>query len=62
MNDNVNNLSLIFQALSLCVLFNDFNNKDLMQELVNQDTKYFDKIIEQNKEILRLLKELKNGN
>ena len=53
----VDNLSLILQALSLQILFQDYNNSDLMQELQNQDNNYLIKIIEQNKEILKLLKE-----
>lgn len=54
--------SLILQALSLQILFQDYNNSDLMQELQIQDEKYFKKIIEQNEEILTLLrKEDKNG-
>jgi hypothetical protein len=58
MNNNiVNNLSLILQALSLQILFQDYNNSDLMQELQKQDKEYFEKIIKQNEEILKLLKE-----
>lgn len=58
MNNNiVNNLSLILQALSLQILFQDFNNTDLMQELQKQDKEYFEKIIKQNEEIIQLLKE-----
>ena len=45
------------QALSLEILFKDYNNSDLMSELQTQDEKYLKKIIEQNNEILRLLKE-----
>lgn len=56
-NNTINNLSLILQALSLEILFKDFNNTDLMQELQNQDEKYFKRIIEQNNEIIKLLKE-----
>lgn len=52
-----NNLGLILQALSLEILFKDYNNGDLMNELQTQDEKYLKKIIEQNNEILRLLKE-----
>lgn len=52
-----NNLGLILQALSLEILFKDYNNSDLMSELQTQDEKYLKKIIEQNDEILRLLKE-----
>ena len=61
--NRVDNLSLILQALSLQILFSDYNNADLMQELQRQDTEYFEKIIEQNKEIIELLKERseKNG-
>lgn len=50
-----NNLSLVLQALSLEILFKDFNNTDLMQELQTQDEKYLKKIIEQNEKIIQLL-------
>lgn len=54
--------SLILQALSLQILFKDYNNSDLMQELQTQDEKYLKKIIEQNEEIISLLrKEDNNG-
>lgn len=48
--------SLFLQALSLEILFKDFNNKDLMQELQHQDSNYLEKIIKQNEEILNILK------
>lgn len=57
MNNTIDRLSLLMQALSLAILFQDFNNKDLMQELQNQDTNYLTKIIAQNDEIIKLLKE-----
>jgi len=57
MNNTINNLSLILQALSLEILFKDFNNTDLMQELQKQDKEYLEKIILQQNEILKLLKE-----
>jgi hypothetical protein len=58
MNNNfTDNLSLLLQALSLQLLFQDFNNSDLMQELRSQDSKYLEKIIQQNNEILSILKE-----
>lgn len=61
-NNVVDNISLFLQALSLQILFQDFNNSDLMQELQMQDEKYFKRIIEQNNEILNLLrKEDSNG-
>ena len=54
-NNSVDNLSLVLQALSLVILFKDYNNGDLMQELQKQDTQYFDTIIEQNNKIIELL-------
>jgi len=63
MNNNyANNLSLVLQALSLQILFQDFNNGDLMNELQKQDSEYLERIIKQNEEILNLLrKEDNNG-
>ena len=58
MNNNiVNNLSLVLQALSLQLLFDDCNNTDLMQELQRQDKEYLEKIINQNEKIISLLEE-----
>ena len=60
--NKVDNLALVLQALSLEILFKDFNNSDLMNELQKQDKEYLERIIEQNNEILTLLrKEDKNG-
>ena len=56
-NNTVDNISLLLQALSLQILFQDYNNSDLMQELQAQDEKYLKKIIEQNNEIIKILKE-----
>lgn len=58
---NIENLSLWLQMLSLELLFKDYNNSDLMQELQNQDANYLQKIISQNQEILELLKERSNS-
>ena len=55
-NDFINKLGLILQALSLEILFKDFNNTDLMQELQKQDSLYFERIIKQNETIIELLK------
>lgn len=60
MNSMVDNLSLVLQALSLQILFQDFNNTDLMQELQKQDNTYFEKIIKNQEEILSILKERRN--
>ena len=59
MNNFNNNLALVLQTLSLQLLFQDFNNTDLMQELQRQDSEYLEKIIKQNEEIITLLKERK---
>ena len=61
-NNIVDNLSLVLQALSLQILFEDYNNSDLMQELQTQDEKYLKKIIEQNEEIIAILKERSDKN
>lgn len=53
--NRIDNLSLILQALSLEILFRDYNNTDLMNELQTQDEKYFKKIIAQNEKIINLL-------
>lgn len=58
-SSQVDNLSLILQALSLQILFQDYNNSDLMQELQRQDSNYLEKIIQQNEAILLQLDELK---
>lgn len=55
-NNTIDITSLILQVLSLEILFQDFNNTDLMQELQNQDNNYLQKIIKQNEEIIALLK------
>jgi hypothetical protein len=58
MNNFQNNLELIsniLQILSYVILVNDFNNTDLMKYLKHQD-ELLDKIIQQNEEIINLLK------
>lgn len=55
-NDLVDIVSLLLQLLSLEILFKDYNNSDLMQELQNQDNYYLERIIKQNNEILNILK------
>ncbi|MBQ5474451.1 MAG: hypothetical protein IIT65_07050 [Lachnospiraceae bacterium] len=58
MNNNfVNNSSFLLQLYSVLLLLQDFNNTDLMNELQRQDNEYLEKIIEQNNEIINLLKE-----
>lgn len=55
--NSVDVVSLLLQILSLEILFRDYNNGDLMNELQTQDEKYLKKIINQNEEILKILKE-----
>ena len=54
---NIDFASFILQLFNLDLLFKDFKNSDLMNELQKQDTQYFEKIIKQNNEILEILKE-----
>lgn len=61
MKNSTDSLSLILQALSLEILFKDYNNRDLMQELQKQDSEYLEKIIKQNEEILNLLRKEDNN-
>lgn len=56
----VDNLSLVLQALSLQILFEDYNNYDLMNELQTQDEMYLKRILKNQEEILTLLR--KEGN
>lgn len=58
MNNFENNLEILsnlIQLKSYEILVNDFNNTDLMKYLKHQD-ELLDKIIEQNNEIISLLK------
>jgi len=55
-SNSVDITSLFLQALSLQILFKDYNNSDLMNELQKQDSEYLEKIIKQNDEILSLLR------
>ena len=62
MRNNLDVTSLILQLYSVILLLQDYNNKDLMQELQLQDEKYLKTIIKQNEEIINLLrKEDDNG-
>ena len=56
MRNNLDITSLILQLYSVILLLQDFNNTDLMQELQRQDKEYLEKIIQQNNEIISLLK------
>ena len=58
--NNLENVSNILQILSFLILVNDFNNTDLMKYLKHQD-ELLNNIIEQNEEILNLLKGGNNG-
>ena len=55
-NNNLDLIGVLLQIINLQILYQDFNNTDLMQELQKQDSEYLEKIIEQNNEIITLLK------
>ena len=61
MRNNLDATSLILQLYSLILLIQDYNNSDLMQELQRQDNEYFKKIIENQNEILTLLRKEDNN-
>ena len=59
--NNLENFSNWLQIFSFLILIEDFNNTDLMKYLEHQDN-LLNKIIEQNEQIITLLKEGgKNG-
>lgn len=60
-NNNLDFSSFFLQLYSIVLLLKDFNNTDLMQELQRQDSEYLGKIIEQNNEIIKLLKKGENN-
>lgn len=53
--NNFNNITDLIQWLSFYILLTDFNNTDLMRYLKHQD-ELLDKIIQQNDELIKLLK------
>lgn len=55
MRNNLDATSLILQLYSVILLLQDYNNRDLMQELQIQDEKYLKTIIKQNEKIIELL-------
>ena len=60
-DNNLERISNILQILSYQILVTDFNNTDLMKYLKHQDN-LLDTIIEQNQEIINLLKKGVSGN
>lgn len=57
MNSNIDITSLFLQALSLQILFRDYNNRDIMAELQMQDENYFKKVLSNQEKIIKLLGE-----
>ena len=53
--NNLENFSNWLQIFSFLILVEDFNNTDLMKYLAHQD-KLLDKVIQQNNELIKLLK------
>ena len=56
MNEYLEVFSNILQLANFSMLLEDANNTDLLKYLQHQDNDYLKIIIEQNKEIIRLLK------
>jgi len=56
MKNNLDATSLVLQLYSLIILIQDYNNRDLMQELQRQDNNYLEKILKNQNEILNLLR------
>lgn len=54
--NSVDTIALILQAISLEILFRDYNNKDLMQELQHQDVNYFQRILKNQEQMLSILR------
>lgn len=62
MNNRIDLSSFILEVYSVYLLLQDFNNTDLMQELQRQDNEYFRKIIDNQEEILNLLRKEEKPN
>lgn len=60
MKNNLDATSLILQLYSVILLLQDYNNRDLMQELQTQDERYLKQILKNQEEILTLLRKEEN--
>lgn len=61
-NNQLQNLDItanLSQLVSLFLLLKDASNNELMDKLNDQNESYLKRIVEQNEEIIKLLKELK---
>lgn len=54
--NSLNLYATFLQIMDLALLQSDASNNELMRELQRQDREYLDKIVKQNEEIIRLLK------
>ena len=61
MRNNLDMSSLILQLYSVILLLQDYNNRDLMQELQIQDEKYLKQILKNQQEIFNLLRKEDNN-
>jgi len=61
MRNNIDMTSLILQLYSVILLLQDYNNRDLMQELQIQDEKYLKQILKNQQEIFNLLRKEDNN-
>ena len=62
MNNKIDLGSFILQLISLDILFKDYNNSDLMQELQNQDRNYLERILCNQEKIIKILNEGSENN
>ena len=62
MNNKIDLGSFILQLISLDILFKDYNNSDLMQELQNQDRNYLERILSNQEKIIKILNEGSENN
>lgn len=61
-NNQLQNLDItanLSQLVSLFLLLKDASNNELMDKLNDQNESYLKRIVEQNEEIINLLKEIK---
>lgn len=56
-NINLDLLGVVLQIYNLLIIMQDFNNKDILQELQRQDKEYLETILKNQEEIIQLLKE-----
>lgn len=62
MLENFNTFANFIEIAGYAELLNQANNDDIMEELQNQNKRYLETIIKQNKEIIRILENGQTNN